>query len=155
MDTVYIITTMAAENATIDPTANTTLNAVQVASLLIGVFIPIVVGLVTKRTTNPAVKSILLLGLSAVSGFLTEFVNSANFVWQQALLTSVVTFVIGVATYYGLWTPTGVTAKAQAAFDPSNRPGDHGRSDTRLVGLIVVGVVLAVFVIWLLQRVLA
>lgn len=96
----------------VDPSA-ATLNTVQVASLLIGVFLPIVVGLVTKHTTNPAIKSLLLLALSGVSGFLTEFVNSANFNWQQALLTTVVTFTIGVATYYGLWNVTGVTDKAQ------------------------------------------
>jgi hypothetical protein len=48
------------------------------------------------------------LALSAVTAFLTEYVNSANFVWQQALLTTVVTFVVSVATYYGLWKPTNV-----------------------------------------------
>jgi hypothetical protein len=113
MSMVYAITTLAAENVTIpDPVAGS-IHTVQVVSLLIGVFIPILVGLVTKVTTNATVKSLLLLGLSAVSGFLTEFVNSANFVWQQALLTTVMTFVIGVATHFGLWAPTGVTAKAQ------------------------------------------
>lgn len=111
-----------AADGTIDPTAHTGLNAVQVASLLIGVFIPILVGLVTKRVTSPAVKSLLLLALSAVSGFLTEYVNSANFVWQQALLTTVVTFVIGVATYYGLWRPTGVAGAAQDALGGSSPP---------------------------------
>jgi len=98
----------------------TTITTVQVASLFVGVFLPILVGLVTKRATNPTIKSLLLLGLSAVSGFLSEFIaNTGNFAWDQALLTSVVTFVIGVATYYGLWTPTGVTAKAQAVGDHS------------------------------------
>lgn len=139
--TVYTITTMAAENATIDPTAHSTLNAVQVASLLIGVFIPILVGLVTKRTTNRSVKSILLLALSAVSGFLTEFVNSANFVWQQALLTSVITFVIGVATYYGLWTPTGVTDKAQGALISDK--GERGAVTVERA--LVIGILVLVF----------
>jgi hypothetical protein len=139
MDSVYIITTLAAENATIDPTQHSTLNAVQVASLLIGVFIPILVGLVTKVTTSPALKSILLLALSAVSGFLTEFVNSANFIWQQALLTTVVTFVIGVATYYGLWTPTGVTAKAQAAFSqPKNEVGQMPIERVLVIGILAI-----------------
>lgn len=112
MNTVFVITTLAADNATIDPTQGATLNTVQVASLLIGVFIPILVGLVTKKITKAALKSVLLLALSCVSGFLTEFINSANFIWQQALLTSVITFVIGVATYYGLWKPTGVADQA-------------------------------------------
>jgi hypothetical protein len=118
---IYTITTLGLDND-IDPTAHTTIDAVQVASLLIGVFIPILVGLVTKASTSPTIKSLLLLGLSAVSGFLTEFINSSNFVWQQALLSTVVTFVIGVATHYGLWNPTGVTAKAQGALNHDSPP---------------------------------
>lgn len=130
----------------VDPTAKTGLDAVQVASLLIGVFIPILVGLVTKRSTDARVKSILLLALSGVSGFLTEFVNSSNFVWQQALLTTVVTFVIGVATYYGLWTPTGVTAKAQDSFVTDH--GQVGAVDSRT--LAVLALVIAVVIVLIL-----
>lgn len=105
----------SADNGTIDPTQGATLNTVQVASLLIGVFLPILVALVTKDVTNSSVKSILLLVLSGVSGFLTEFVNSPHFYWQQALLTTIVTFITGVASLYGLWRPTGVSGKAQHA----------------------------------------
>lgn len=93
-----------------DPVANS-LNAVQVVSVLLGTFYPILVALVTKASTNPAVKSWLLAGLSAASGFGFEFVNDANFQWDQALLTSVVTFVTAVSAYYGLWKPTGVAPK--------------------------------------------
>lgn len=116
------VVVLAGDAGELDPTAHTSLNRVQIASLLIGVFIPILVGLVTKRATNPALKSLLLLALSAASGFLTEFVNSSNFVWQQALTTTVVTFVIGVATYYGLWSPTGVAGRAQDAFGGAAPP---------------------------------
>lgn len=140
---------------TIDPTAYSNLDTVQVASLLVGVFIPILVALVTKRTTSSTVKSLLLLGLSAVSGFLTEYINSANFRWQQALMTTIVTFVIGVATHYGLWTPTGVRDKAQASLvkDTPPRP-DGGHTDVRLtvmaaaVGLILAGAALIVLWYW-------
>lgn len=134
---VFVITTMAADNATIDPTAYSGLNTVQVASLLLGVFLPILVGLVTKVTTNAAVKSLLLLALSCVSGFLTEFVNSNNFIWQQALLTSVITFVIGVATYYGLWNPTGVTAAAQ-----NTLVKDHGDRGEAIYSYVLTGAIM-------------
>lgn len=96
-----------------DPVAPIT--TVQVASLFIGVFIPIVVSLVTKQVTSARTKAILLVALSAASGFLTELVNDSNFVWQQALLTAVMTFVTGTAAYFGLWRPTGVADKAQLA----------------------------------------
>jgi hypothetical protein len=133
-----LVITMAAENATVYPTAYSGLNTVQVASLLIGVFIPILVGLVTKRTTNTAVKSILLLALSCTSGFLTEYVNSNNFIWQQALLTSVITFVIGVATHYGLWTPTGVTAKAQDALVHDKGDGGYMYTEYAITGAVLL-----------------
>lgn len=95
---------------TIDPTAFTGLDRVQIASILLGVFLPLLVGLVTKYSTKPSVKAILLLALSAASGFLTEMVNDENFMWQQALITTVLTFVVGVAMQRGLWVPTGASA---------------------------------------------
>lgn len=112
MDLIYAITTLAGEVTVPDPVASG-LNTVQVVSVLLGTLYPILVGLVTKVTTSPAVRAWLLAGLSALSGFGFEFINSENFVWQQALLTSVVTFVTAVATYYGLWKPTNVAAVAQ------------------------------------------
>ena len=47
----------------VDP-ADTSVSAVQVASILIGVVLPILVGLVTKVSTNATVKSLLLQALS-------------------------------------------------------------------------------------------
>jgi predicted membrane-bound dolichyl-phosphate-mannose-protein mannosyltransferase len=96
-----------------DPVASS-LSTVQVVSVLLGTFYPLAVALVTKKSTNPAVKAWLLAALSAASGFGFEFVNDGNFRWDQALLTSVVTFVTAVSTYYGLWKPTTVAAKVAA-----------------------------------------
>lgn len=112
---MHPLVTLLAE-VDVDPTAHTGFTTVQIASVLLGTVLPILVGLVTKRVTSSAVKAVLLLALSAVAGFLTELINSSNFVWQQALLTTLITFVTGVAMHFGLWQPTGVSAKAQAAF---------------------------------------
>lgn len=110
-------------NNTVDPTAYSTLNKVQVASLLISVFIPLVVGLVTKRWTDAGTKALLLLASTALAGFITEWANSADFVWQQAVLTWLLSFGTGVVSHYGLWKPTGLAGKAQDAFS-GNRPPD-------------------------------
>jgi len=121
----YLITTLAAEGGLdndIDPTAHTGFDKVQVSAILIGVVLPLLVGLVTRRYTSPAVKSLLLLAASAVTAFITEWANSANFVWQQALLTLILTFGTGVVSYYGLWVPTRVAGKAQDAFGGNNPP---------------------------------
>jgi hypothetical protein len=96
---------------------NAGVGTVEVVSMVVGVLLPILVGLVTKAVTSPSTKAILLAALSALSGFLTEFVEVANsgaaFQVDQALLTWLMTFVVAVAVHYGLWKPTGVTAKAQ------------------------------------------
>jgi hypothetical protein len=92
----------------------TTINTVQVLSMVVGTLLPILVGLITKTVTHASTKALLLAFLSAVSGFVTEFVNSSNFQWDQALLTWLMTFVVAVATHYGFWKPLGATDKAQS-----------------------------------------
>lgn len=112
METVYAITTLANEQIANPPAAS--LDTVQTISLLLGTLYPILVGLITKVSTSAKTKSLLLAGLSIVSGFVSEWVADPNaFQWQQALVTAVLTFVTAVASYYGLIKPTGTAAKAQ------------------------------------------
>lgn len=88
--------------------------------LLIGVILPILVGLVTKSTTDASVKAVLLLFLTAVNGFLTEYVNaatsSANYDWQTALYTWGGSFVLAVAMHFGVYKSSGITDWAQSKF---------------------------------------
>lgn len=94
--------------------ADTNLKQVQVLSLLIGTVLPIVVAFVTKTVTSPSTKAIVLAALAAVSGYGTEYLSgTATFDWWSALLTWLTTFIVTVAMHYGLWKPTGVTAKVQ------------------------------------------
>lgn len=116
MTTTMLIALADGLDNDIDPTAHTGFDKVQISAILIGVLLPLVVGLVTKRYTSPSVKAILLLAASALTAFITEWANSANFVWQQALLTMILTFGTGVVAHKGLWAPTGVAGKAQDAF---------------------------------------
>jgi Na+/H+-translocating membrane pyrophosphatase len=111
METVYVITTLVSENNTV--VAPEGISGSQYLSALIGVVLPIVVALVTKHTQSAQLKSLLLLALSTLSGFLTEMLNDDAFVWEQALYGAVITFVIGVATLFGLWRPTGVDNAAK------------------------------------------
>jgi hypothetical protein len=101
---------------------------------LVAVVLPILVGLVTKASTDARVKAILLALLSALSGVAQGFLQTppgTTWDWQQAVLSAVTTFVIAVAAYYGLWKPTGVSEKAQATLikdpphvDVAERLGD-------------------------------
>lgn len=89
----------------------------QAISLMLGVILPIIVGLVTTRVTKSGVKAVLLALLSILTSLLTEILNAMNegktFDLGVFMLTAIGTFVIAVATHYGLWKPTTVSEKAQ------------------------------------------
>lgn len=99
------------------PTVAFTLDPATVVQLLIAFILPVLVGLVTTRVTSPAVKAWLLAGLSLVTSLLVELARAiaagTTYDLGIALLAALPAFVVSVATYYGLWKPTGVTAAVQ------------------------------------------
>lgn len=101
----------------------------QLVGILISVIIPIAVDLVTQRLAAPRVKSLVLAGLTALNGFLLEFVQSVDsntaFHLEQALLNVLVGFVIATATLFGLWRPTGVSGSTGAV--ATRVPGGVGQ----------------------------
>lgn len=78
---------------------------------LVGVFLPIVVAIVTKKVTNPGVKSVILAALSAVSGVLVAAQQAGGLVTKEAVTAAFLTWVTAVATYYGFWKPTDTSVK--------------------------------------------
>jgi len=88
-----------------------------VVQLILAVFLPIGVGLVTTRVTSGAKKAWLLAGLSLLTSLLTQFsaalASQTPFDVGLALLAVIPAFAISVATYYGLWKPTGIGQAAQ------------------------------------------
>lgn len=96
------------ETAEVAPNA---ISGPQYLSVIIGFVLPLLVALVTRFSTRPMVKSILLLALSGVTSFLTEWLtamtSAAVFDWPQVLLGTLMTFAMGVAAYFGLWSSPG------------------------------------------------
>lgn len=88
-----------------------------VVQLLLTVIMPIAVGLVTTRTTSGAVKAWLLAALTLTTSLLTQLASAiashTPYDLGVALLAAIPAFAISVATYYGLWKPTGVSQAAQ------------------------------------------
>ncbi|POH63974.1 hypothetical protein C3B59_10510 [Cryobacterium zongtaii] len=86
--------------------------------LLVAIVLPILVGLVTTKTTSPAKRAILLAALALITGLLSQLLAAINAGVPYALFTGLIqgigTFLVAVALYFGLWKPTGVTAAAQA-----------------------------------------
>ena len=98
----------------------------QVISLAVGVVLPLLVGLVTKWDTSPSFRAVLLLLLSAVSAFATEFLASMNngvaFDVGATLLSVLGTFLIGVGMHFGLWKPSGMSDAAKRVGSPNAPP---------------------------------
>jgi predicted membrane-bound spermidine synthase len=89
----------------------------QVISLLVGVVLPLLTGLVTKTSTSAGFKAVLLLALSAVTAVLTDYLTALNagtaFDLGTTLLTALGTFLVGVGMHFGIWKPTGVSIGLQ------------------------------------------
>ena len=86
---------------------------------LLAVVLPLLVGLVTKTVTKSSTKALLHLALSAVAGFLTELLSALTsgtpFDIAAALIAAFTVFIVGVGMHFGLYKPTTLAAKAQAA----------------------------------------
>ena len=108
--TVHVVTPDGVAVAfTLDPAA--------VVQLVVAFILPVIVGLVTTRVTSAATKAWLLAALALVTSLLVELGRSiaagTTFDVGIVLIASLPTFVISVATHYGLWKPTGVSLAAQ------------------------------------------
>lgn len=94
-----------------------TLDPALVVQLILAVLLPIAVGLVTTRVTSGAIKAWLLAGLTLVTSVVTQLASAiashTAFDVGLALLAAIPAFAISVATYYGLWKPTGIGHAAQ------------------------------------------
>lgn len=94
------------------------LSVADVLGPILGVLLPLLVAIVTKASTDSGVKAILLAALAVVGNLLTgvqdAIVNHGTYDLGKALVLGISTFVIAVATHYGLWRSTGVSEHLQA-----------------------------------------
>jgi hypothetical protein len=108
----------------------------QTVAFLSGIIIPLLVGLLSKVSASSGLKAILNAFLSALAGVLATVtqVDSANA--RDFVIAIISTWVVSVATYYGVWKPTGVagTVVAKSAGfglgpDPKAQTEDKGVED--------------------------
>jgi hypothetical protein len=89
--------------------------------LAISVALPVLVGLVTTRVTHAGTKAVLLLGLTALNGFLIELqAGGDGYDVGAAVTLTLVSFGTAVLSHFGLWKPTGVSGKAQDSLVTAN-----------------------------------
>jgi phosphotransferase system glucose/maltose/N-acetylglucosamine-specific IIC component len=91
---------------------------IQLLSLLVSIVLPLLVGLVTTRTTSASVKALLLAVLAFASGLGTELLAALNagvsYDLAAGVFSGVATFLVAVGLHYGLWKPTGTSSALQA-----------------------------------------
>lgn len=81
-------------------------------TLLVGTVVPFLVALVSKEVASSRLKGVLNAALSAVGGALVVLLDNGGTANLNELINAgVFTFITSVATYYGIWKPSGATAK--------------------------------------------
>lgn len=87
----------------------------QTIALLLGVLVSPVTGLLTKAHASPALKAFVNFALSSLAGVVVTvtFVNGTR--WQDYVRDIGYAWVVSIATHYGFWKPTGVTAAVQSS----------------------------------------
>lgn len=104
-----------------------TLDPALIIQLLISTVLPLLVGLVTKVTTNASVKAVLLAGLALVTSLLTELGQAlsigSTYDVGRGLLLAIPGFLVAVGMHFGIWKPIGATDAAQRSFT-RNGEGD-------------------------------
>jgi hypothetical protein len=92
-----------------------TSDAVGLLTILAQVLLPIAVAVVTRASANGSVKAVTLLAMTTSTQFVSAWAEGFDhFDLPRAGLNAAVGFTISVATYYGLWKPTGVTESASS-----------------------------------------
>jgi hypothetical protein len=79
---------------------------------LAGVIVPLLVGIVTKLEAPAGLKAMVNAALTALGGLVATIVPG-DFHWHPFLASWATAWVVSVATYYGLWRPTGVAPAVQ------------------------------------------
>ncbi len=86
-------------------------------SFMTATVLPLLVGLVTTRSTSPGVRAVLLAVLASANGLITELLAShaANQPYDlfSGALTALAAFLVAVGMHFGLWRPTGAADAAQ------------------------------------------
>ena len=90
------------------------LSTVGFLAILLQVVFPILVAVITKTSSSPRVKAVVLMALTAVSGVVQQALSVGldDFNVKFYVLNGIVGFVVSVATYFGFWKPTGSAALA-------------------------------------------
>jgi len=79
--------------------------------------LPLIVGVVTKTVTSPGIKFVTLAVLATLTGLAATALSAGGLVVGGVAVQAFLTLGISVASYYGVWKPTGVAAQVSTNTD--------------------------------------
>ena len=80
---------------------------IQLLTVLTGVIVPLLVGLVTKSSASSGLKAFVNLILTAIGTALAQVIP-ATFEWKSFFISWLIAFAVSAGTYYGFYKPTGI-----------------------------------------------
>jgi predicted membrane-bound spermidine synthase len=84
-----------------------------IISVLLGFVLPLVVGIITKKVESGQLKGALLLTASALTGLLNSALTTGGVLTKDAIIGAVTAYGVALASYYGVWKPTGAANYVQ------------------------------------------
>jgi hypothetical protein len=98
-----------------------TLSVPTAIGLLVCLALPLVVGLVTRPSSDPSLKALLLLALTVATSGITALVDaltddSAGFGYLGWFALAAGYYAVTIAAHFGCWVPIGATERAQRSF---------------------------------------
>jgi len=77
---------------------------------LIGLVVPLLVALVSKKVADGGVKGWLNVALSALAAVIATLIGAdGGWAWMAFLNAWINAFIVGIAAYYGVYKPNGLT----------------------------------------------
>jgi hypothetical protein len=92
-------------------------NTALILALVVSIVIPLVAALLTRAKIPANVTGVITMFLAAVNGFATEWAQSSNathYDWKSAAGISLFSFIVAVASHYGVWKSTTLEAQLLA-----------------------------------------
>lgn len=80
--------------------------------IILGMLVPLVVGLLTKFTTSSGVKAVIMLILNAVQTLIVQatMADGTAIIDQSTFIAWALALVVSVATYFGVYKPLDLTS---------------------------------------------
>jgi len=91
--------------------------AAGIFSLILTILLPLIVAVITTRVTSGGVKFVLLLLVVAVKTTVEALIANGSdyihFAWIPFLMNLGINLGIAIAAHFGVWKPTGTSARIQ------------------------------------------